>query len=234
MNLESFDGIIACGDSYTIGPVVDGTLFMEDSWPAILGKKLNLPVVNLSRGGASNTEISLQPLNTLSKFERPLLIFGFTVDYRIPYFNSMGNLHSMYGLLDSDFVYENKRSDASNKIGLAKPWMQSFLLPTENGLTGVQNMFIESINRIFAWERLIPNSKVIWGVLHSTTAEGPAVEDCITNIIPEEYMASCFNIDNIPYEALSIIEYQISPTDQHPNKEGLEIYANSIKGFISS
>ena len=67
-----------------------------------------MPVVNLSRGGASNTEISLQPLNTLSKFERPLLIFGFTVDYRIPYFNSMGNLHSMYGLLDSDFVYENK------------------------------------------------------------------------------------------------------------------------------
>ena len=40
MTLESFDGIIACGDSYTIGPVVDGTLFREDSWPAILGKKL--------------------------------------------------------------------------------------------------------------------------------------------------------------------------------------------------
>ena len=47
-------------------------------------------------------------------------------------------------------------------------------------------------------------------------------------------MASCFNIDNIPYEALSLIEYQISPTDQHPNKEGLEIYANSIKSFIST
>jgi hypothetical protein len=234
MNLESFDGIIACGDSYTIGPVNEGSLSMDQSWPAHLGNIMNLPVVNLSRGGASNTEISLQPLNTLSKFERPLLIFGFTIDYRIPYFNSMGNLHSMYGLLDSDFVYENKRGDASNKIGLAKPWMQSFLLPTENGLTGVQNMFVESINRIFAWERLIPNSKVIWGVLHSTTAEGPAIPNNILTRIPKEYMDSCFNIDNKPYENISYLDHTISDADQHPNSDGLKKYAEAIHHFINT
>ena len=230
----NFDGIITCGDSYTIGPVVNGKHYMQDSWPTVLGKKMNLPVVNLSRGGSSNTEISLQPLKMVKSFERPLLIFGFTVDFRFPYFNNKGELHSMYGLLDSDFAFENDRTPSSNKIGLAKSWMQSFLLPTENGLTGVQNMFVESINRIFAWERLIPNSKVIWGVLHATSPEDFAVEDCVRNHIPEEYMSACFNIDNKPYEALSLFDYQISETDQHPNKEGLEIYAEHLYGFINS
>ena len=138
-----FDGIIACGDSYTIGPVNKGSLSMDKSWPAHLGNIMNLPVVNLSRGGSSNTEISLQPLKLQKQFENPLIIFGFTIHYRFPYFNNKGSIHSMYGMLDSDFEFEHSRS--SNSILLAKDWMQKFLLPTDNGLSCTENILIASI-----------------------------------------------------------------------------------------
>jgi hypothetical protein len=227
-----FDGIIACGDSYTIGPVTKGSLSMDKSWPAHLGNIMNLPVVNLSRGGSSNTEISLQPLKLQKQFENPLIIFGFTIHYRFPYFNNKGSIHSMYGMLDSDFEFEHSRS--SNSILLAKDWMQKFLLPTDNGLSGTENMLIASIERIFAYEKLNPNSKVIWGVLHSDSPDGPAIPNNILNHIPKEYMDSCFNIDNKPYENISYIDHTISDTDQHPNSDGLKKYAEAIHHFINS
>lgn len=228
----NFDSIIACGDSYTIGPVVEGNLNMAQSWPAHLGKIMDLPVVNLSRGGSSNTEISLQPLKLQREFNSPLIVFGFTIHYRFPYFNNKGNIHSMYGMLDSDFEFEHNRS--TNSILLAKDWMQKFLLPTDNGLSGTENMLVASIERIFGYQKLNPNSKVIWGVLHSDSPEGPAIPDNIITHIPQEYMDSCFNIDNKPFENISYKNYTISDTDQHPNSDGLIKYAQKIHNFINT
>lgn len=230
MNLEKVDGIIACGDSYTLGPRYGDDIHHEDSWPSILGKSLSKPVSNVSRGGASNTEISLQPLKTLSSFKSPLLIFGFTVDIRYPFFTRDGILFSMNGLSDADF--EREDSIRNNRVSLAKQFMQQFLLPVGEH-TGMQNLFVQSVKTAMAYKKLNPSAQVIWGNIHSQNAT--------ETIKPNNRLASesmyCFNsiANNKPLQ--SLIDHNtdawISPKDIHPNKLGCTIIADSLKRYIS-
>lgn len=230
MNLEKIDGIITCGDSYTLGPRYGDDIHHEDSWPSILGKSLSMPVSNVSRGGASNTEISLQPLKTLSRFKSPLLIFGFTVDIRYPFFTRDGTLHSMNGLSDEDF--EREDNVRNNRVTLAKQFMQQFLLPVNNK-TGMENLFVQSVKTAMAYKKLNPNAQVIWGHIHS---QAPT-----TQIKPNHDLASesmyCFNsiANSKPLQSLihDNTDAWISSKDMHPNKLGCTIIADSLMRYIS-
>jgi len=230
MNLEKVDGIIACGDSYTLGPRYGDDIHHEDSWPSILGKSLSKPVSNVSRGGASNTEISLQPLKTLSSFKSPLLIFGFTVDIRYPFFTRDGILHSMNGLSDADF--EREDSIRNNRVSLAKQFMQQFLLPVGEH-TGMQNLFVQSVKTAMAYKKLNPSAQVIWGNIHS---QKPTKRIKPNNRLVSESMY-CFNSIANSKPLQSLIHHNtdawISPKDSHPNKLGCTIIADSLKRYIS-
>ena len=61
-----------------------------------------MPWVNLAEGGSSNYDIALQPIqHTYDKpSNKPLFIFGFTVDHRITYFDyDLGKIKSFYTIL---------------------------------------------------------------------------------------------------------------------------------------
>ena len=243
-----FDGIIACGDSYTIGPVYESEDLVlkhisqvrepQNAWPVFLAKELNVPYVNLSRGGASNTEISFQPLQTTSTFKKPLMIFGFTIDIRYPFFGRDGKITSLNGMRDSDFELED--SFRENQVTLAKDYMQRFLLPTKgNGYTGMDNLFVESVKRVMNYEKINTNATVIWGDTHSQYLyeehRSPGLKKHFTN----KTMSRCFNsvTDWFPLQQLSTSKdhgFQISESDCHPNKYGCQRYAEHIQKFIAS
>ena len=56
------DKIIASGDSFTEGAKNVINITSVETWPARLGKKLNVPWVNLAEGGSSNYDVALQPI----------------------------------------------------------------------------------------------------------------------------------------------------------------------------
>ena len=246
MDRENFDGIIACGDSFTLGPVVGGepvstssrARTKQYSWPMVLGKLMNLPVENVSRGGASNTEISLQPLLSTGKFNKPLIIFGFTTDNRYPYFARDGRLFSVNGMRDEDFIWED--SMRPDQTSLAKDFMQRFLLPTkETGYTGMDHLFIESVNRAMAYENIIPNATVVWGDLHSVHIYEPHRPDNILSWLRKPARSRCFNDINggLPLQTLSTtddLSLQMSADNMHPNENGLIRYAEAIHNYIDS
>lgn len=67
--------LITFGDSFTYGHYLEDD--KTQSWPAVLGKKLNLKIVNLAVPGSSNVEILAEILNF--KFEKDdLVIIGWT------------------------------------------------------------------------------------------------------------------------------------------------------------
>ena len=243
-----FDGIIACGDSYTIGPVYNSKDSVlkhisqvrepQNAWPVFLAKELNVPYVNLSRGGASNTEIALQPLQTTSTFKKPLMIFGFTIDIRYPYFGKDGKIASLNGMRDSDFELEDSLRE--NQTTLAKDFMQRFLLPTKaNGYTGMDNLFVESVKRAMSYEKINPNATVIWGDIHSESVFNEHRSLALKKQFSNKTMSRCFNSANnwLPLQVLSTTDdhgFQISSTDSHPNKDGCKLYAETIQKFIAS
>ena len=246
MDRENFDGIIACGDSFTLGPVVrvapvstsSRARTKQYSWPMVLGKLMNLPVENVSRGGASNTEISLQPLLSTSKFKKPLIIFGFTVDIRYPYFARDGKLFSVNGMRDEDFIWEDRMRP--NQTLLAKDFMQRFLLPNkETGHTSVEHLFIESVNRAMAYENINPNATVIWGDIHAGNIFIQHRPDDILSWLVVPARSRCFNDINggFPLQTISTtddLSLQMADNDNHPNENGLIKYAEAIHNYIDS
>ena len=114
-----FDFILACGDSFTEGCQNIIGLGPEGTWPGLLAKKYNVPFANLASGGASNTLIALQPVNTphgqlslghstewkgLENAKKPLIIFAFTVLDRWTYFDGdMGRVTSHFSI-DPEFM----------------------------------------------------------------------------------------------------------------------------------
>jgi hypothetical protein len=249
-----FDGIITCGDSYTLGPVYRGELYTDfdvdfagdgstlirepdNAWPVFLAKELNVPYINLSRGGASNTEISLQPLQTTIKFKKPLMIFGFTIDIRYPFFGKDGRITSQ-SIEDNDFNLADSLKE--NQVTLAKDFMQRFLLPTKmNGYTGMDNLFVESVKRAMNYEKLNTNATVIWGDIHSHDVwiehRSPGIKKHFSN----KTKSRCFNnINNgFPLQQLTTTpdhSLQINYHDSHPNKDGCKLYAETIQKFIAS
>ena len=103
-----FDSIIACGDSFTnyhLTPI-------KSSWPHLLGQHYNVPVANLGKGGASNFEIALQPLqympDNIEDFDNPLIIFGMTTPFRLPvYYPKERIVGSLASVLPEDLHYNH-------------------------------------------------------------------------------------------------------------------------------
>jgi hypothetical protein len=253
MNSKDFDGIIACGDSFTYGPVIKGehitrqsrATTLLNSWPAVLGKLMDLPVENVARQGASNSDISLQPLQSKSKFERPLIIFGFTIDHRYPYFDNDGKLYSLEvpGISDTvpdetTYLHRPTGNGEYSQVPMADNFVQRFLLPNKNSeLTGLDHLFIEAVNRAIAFEYINPNATVIWGDIHTYEINSQHRPDEVLKWL--NVPNRCFNdiINGLPLESISSTDdkrWQMSDTDLHPNEKGLIKYADTIYKYIIS
>ena len=170
MKPHKFDGIIACGDSFTW---YNQNTF-EETWPYILGQHYGVPVVNLGRGGASNFEIAFQPLQSdeyqfnetfMGEFtpKNPLVIFGITTKFRIPMiFPKEGKMGSISSILPEDFG----GPETIDTYGVNN----TAFLPMALSMLALDRYDIADYNAIKTMARLqtlMPHATVVWGSIHS-------------------------------------------------------------------
>ena len=248
-----FDSIIACGDSFTnyhLTPI-------KSSWPYLLGQHYNVPVANLGKGGASNFEIALQPLqympDNMEDFNNPLIIFGMTTPFRLPvYYPKERIVGSLTSVLPEDLHY--------------------------NHATGVdERMFKDTINRmivdddffntdlhvldlIFKWKKLIKGSTLMWGSIHfqHQTPKGEINRDALNEeqeriismheyVKNKGYQSNCFNevcewyplqhvLGGNPALHFHWAKFNdgVKIIDGHPNDLGIQRFAEKLIKYIDS
>ena len=119
----SYDLIIACGDSFTEGHRAVLNITEDQTWPGLVSKDLGIPYINLARGGASNFEIAMQPLQCISpehkqliaNAENPLILFNFTIFDRLAYISpETGILSSVYSIVPEDMSADKEIKQLRN------------------------------------------------------------------------------------------------------------------------
>jgi len=233
-NCMKYDGLIVCGDSYSNGYNSIRNMQNGERWPELLAEKINLPVENLSRGGASNTEIAYQLFNKLeTPYNYPLIIFAFTHSLRVPFFGNDGKLFSLYGI-DNDSMAHQETVQRTHRLNLGRKYFQSFVLDVQHNnktLSGLEFLTLESLNTIKKYKNFFPKCEILWGQIHSND-----FTTLFTKNI-QQYFAvdqNCFNIDNqmLPLETILQENHRISNNDNHPNIKGMEVLADYFFTFL--
>ena len=250
-----FDYLICCGDSFTEGCQDLLDISMSETWPGLLGSKLGIPVANLASGGSSNYDIALQPVQKMHQFttenppKKPLFIFAFTIDHRIPYYDVLsGSVQSFYTVLpehidslNNDLITRKiisstgalsvtQRTGLVGTLDKTDPVQDYCLLQTNNAIKVANN-----------YANLYKDATVVWGFIHSYSPN----DDVRTRIDSDinaysvnfPYWQNCFNIynDNKPLQNITNSkELWISKNDCHPNKKGLDHYSNWFYKFINT
>jgi hypothetical protein len=249
-----YDYIIAAGDSFTEGCKNELGISEAGTWPGLLGKELGIPWVNLADGGASNYEIALQPVTQMHKWttmnppKKPLFIFGFTVDHRLPYYDyQLGELTSFFTTLPEEINNSHlQRQEKSQLMSQMQLGMMEGPLHHMNinidqstGKTPSVDSFIyqtwQAIKVANNYKNLYADATVMWGFIHSyLTRENIKTKVCPMSGLPYTvnwpYMDSCFNkhVDGMkPLQNLTDDPaLWISEHDSHPNKIGISTYAD--------
>jgi len=182
-----FDSIIACGDSFTRYHKTA----LEKTWPCLLGEHYNVPWANLAKGGCSNYEIALQPIQfqpdthewgnpNYLEFKKPLLIFGLTTPWRLPVFApAEGRLSSIASILPEDLIYnpytgvDEKMYEGTINRGIIHDWFQQ--------------IDIHAIELMHKWGQLFKDSTVLWGTIHFQWDDpGSVMTDTVKRGLEEE------------------------------------------------
>ncbi len=235
-----FDYIIACGDSFTEGVKEELEIQDQDTWPGQLGTQLGIPWVNLALGGTSNLDIALQPIQHFSEEtapEKPLFIFGFTVDHRSTYYDYVdGGIRSFYSTLPEEIDQCNDLHDmervqlhAQTKLGL---------LPVHHWTDTYQLQTLRAIEIANNYKKLYANATVLWGFIHShLPTENIHVKDLHTTLnYVYPHMDTCFNthLDGcVPLQSLTNDpKYWMGRFDCHPNLEGITKYKDFFRTIL--
>jgi len=251
-----YDYLLACGDSFTEGCQEIIGKGPQGTWPGIVAEHFNIPFSNIARGGASNTEIAWQPLQSnipeFAKAKRPLIIFGLTVSYRLPYINpSTGVIDTQYSILPEHMkdgwprhlrafatemlytYYPNLRRpiflkhqlgvSISNSDHIDHDVIDSFLFATQ-----------QSIKIMMQYKIINPNAEVMWGWIHNT-ANNSRIDEKI--LLP--YRDNCFNkhLDWLPLQHFTDADsekYWLDEDDCHPNEKGIQLYADFFINLLEN
>jgi len=235
-----YDYLLACGDSFTEGCqdiIGNGP---EGTWPGVVAEHFKIPFSNIAKGGASNTEISLQPLQSIipefAKAKRPLIIFGLTVPYRLPYLMpSWGIIQSHYSILpehmdEGDVRYLKKF--ALDMLNTYYPNMddteirgRSSCDEPHDSIDGYLFATQQSIKIMMQYKIINPNAEVMWGWIHSSMTE-----DVVDTNLLLPYRDYCFNKHSgwLPLQHLTDEDekYWLKANDHHPNEKGIQLYAD--------
>lgn len=235
-----YDYLLACGDSFTEGCqniIGNGP---EGTWPGVVAEHFKIPFSNIARGGASNTEIALQPLQSIipefAKAKRPLIIFGLTMSHRLPYFKpNKGVIHSHYSILpehmdEGDVRYLKKF--ALDMLNTYYPDMddteirqRSSCDEPHEGIDAYLFATQQSIKIMMQYKIINPNAEVMWGWIHNSDPE-----DVVDRKLLLPYRDYCFNKHSswLPLQHLTNKDekYWLKANDQHPNERGIQLYAD--------
>jgi len=257
----NFDYIIASGDSFTEGCKNILQITEPNTWPGLLGKQLGIPWANLAEGGSCNYTIALQPVLHINDWctknpgQKPLLIFGFTIDDRIPYYDYRdGKLSSFYSpdpeyiknsehwILQQKVLLTNSRAGLdSNHNYISKCNIERDGSGVAPVITGFHYQTIQAIQVAMNYKNLFKGAEVMWGFIHSHASERD-IDDkfCMINEVPYKikypHMDHCFNrfLNNKPLQFLTRREETwISKRDCHPNLKGIELYKDFFADVIS-
>ena len=244
-----YDYLLACGDSFTEGCqdiIGNGP---EGTWPGVVAEHFKIPFSNIARGGASNTEISLQPLQSIipefAKAKRPLIIFGLTMPYRLPYLMpSRGVIQSHHSILpehmDEDGYVRHLKTFALDMLNTYYPNMddteirgRSTCDKPHEGIDGYLFATQQSIKIMMQYKIINPNAEVIWGWIHNT-----ASNDRIDENLLLPYRDNCFNkhLDWLPLQHLTdnSWRYWLTTDDHHPNERGIQLIADFFIKLIGN
>ena len=226
-----YDYLLACGDSFTEGCQDIIGKGPEGTWPGIVAEHFKIPFSNIAKGGASNTEISLQPLQSnipgFAKAKRPLIIFGLTVPYRLPYLSKMeGIIQSHYSILPehmNDGDVKHLKNYALRLLGDSVDGMDGYVFATR-----------QSIKIMMQYKIINPNAEVMWGWIHNLQ----------TNSIDHKLYGglnrdNCFNkhLNWLPLQYFTDADsekYCLSEDDCHPNEQGIQLYADLLIQLIEN
>ena len=248
-----FDSIIACGDSFTKYHLTE----MSKSWPALLGQHYNVPVANLGKGGASNYEIALQPLqstpNNIKELKNPLIIFGLTTPFRDPvYLPKETRIGSLASVLPEHLTY-NQYTGVEEKI--FEPTIKKMLVDD-----AFHQADIQILEMMLRWKELIEGSTIIWGRIHFQHQEPDGVVN--RNALEEEqeriislhqylqdngFESNCFNevCEWFPLQHVlrgepdmhmnwAKLNQGTKILDGHPSDAGIKRFADNFIQYIDS
>ena len=239
--MQTFDSIIACGDSYTEGHRTVLGIDVDETWAGKVAKQFNVPYENLASGGACNLEIALQPmLKQQGQYANPLYIFNFTIDERLLILNSMPDdpIRSLFSLLEED----TQHIPFSN----AYRTIINHLLTKHNyeGLDGFQSHTYRAIQLAHNVKSINPNSSVLWGFIHSdrygeqdTIFDRGGLDFNNNTKVNLPNKETCYNqyVGNRPLQHfIASDELIISANDPHPNIEGIQILADHMASIIQN
>lgn len=251
MTALPFDSMIFCGDSWTYNHNSNQGITVETMWPAMVAEHFGLSHVNLGKGGASNYEIALQPVQALSEHrwpdhtQRPLIIFTFTHDYRMPYYDfDLARIDSFFSLNIKRLKGINKYAKAMRSMierGLAT--VENRYMPSHGSqelMDGYQHQTRSAIALANGYTKIIPGATVLWGFGHCEFSELEYDQRRLGDQIQQQHyqhLDSCYNEDlplRRPLQWLSD-EHRLwinNANDIHPNMRGLEVYAKVMIDVI--
>jgi len=251
-----YDYIICCGDSFTEGCKNVLNITEADTWPGILGKELDVPWVNLANGGASNYEIALQPLTQMHKWptetapKKPLFIFNFTVDHRIPYYDyQLGELTSFYTTLPEEINNANLQPGeksqlmAQSRLGMLRAPIDCMDIRAADDTT--VDAFVyqtwQAIKVANNYKNLYADATVMWGFIHSYL-ENESINTKTCTVTGQPYtinwphIDSCFNNHMEGTKPLQHLTsdpaFWLTQHDSHPNPDGFRMYVDFFKQLI--
>jgi hypothetical protein len=239
-----FDSIIACGDSYTEGCKDILSIGQEQTWPGQVAGYFSVPFVNLARGGSSNYEIALQPVQALEQntwdFEpqRPLMIFTFTIDYRMPYYDfDLGRIHSVFTI--DPKVLDRVGSTRIRNLRSIMPYLRTGTELCDGTYDGYQLQTQSAIRVANRYKTLIPHAQIIWGFGHCNCSDIPYDQRFIDDQLQQQWyphLDSCYNEDlplRRPLQWFSNRDqFWISSKDIHPDRRGIDAYAQAMIAVI--
>ena len=251
-----YDYIICCGDSFTEGCKNVLNITEADTWPGILGKELDVPWANLADGGASNYEIALQPVTQMHKWtndtapKKPLFIFNFTVDHRIPYYDyQLGELTSFYTTLPEEIDNADLQPDEKSQL-MAQLRLGMLQAPIDYmDISATYNTTVDAfvyqtwqaIKVANNYKNLYADATVIWGFIHSyLDNESINTKTCMVTGQPYTinwpHSDSCFNNHMEGTKPLQHLTsdpaFWLTKHDSHPNPDGFRKYVEFFKQLI--
>jgi len=215
--INEFDAIVACGCSYTQGERQKLNITLNETWPGILANELDVPFENLAVSGADNYNISLQPyLHQQRTYEKPLYIFNFTVDYRLPFFShdyfSMDSLSSVLPEHTDGLENQDYYNNVTDRL-LTKKYPNIDFNRAEHSMHDRSELYdhlrIYENEKIFLQREAIRNNDFVDG-FQQLTKESIIQANRISSIIPNAqiiwgfihcdhyYLGDFRNRDNVP------------------------------------